>query len=124
MTTVLCKHNQRYHHKSRSTRYLQYFGDVVLSYIVATPTSGLCVLNFGVSNGLQRKLEVGWGKAFPGYLQYFRTQPRFYSVFAVLSHTTPNTSDQQKPKQLPLAKVRALGVMVNPLCGRAGSAEL
>ena len=53
MRTVLRKHNQQYHHKSRFTRYLQYFRDVLLSYIVATPTSGLCVLNFA----LARKAE-------------------------------------------------------------------
>ena len=66
MTTVLRKHNQQYHHKSRNTRYLQYFRDVVLSYIVATPTSGLSVLNVGVSNGLRRGLEIGWGQPFFG----------------------------------------------------------
>ena len=83
MTTVLRKHNQQYRRKSRFTGYLHNLRDVVLSHIVATPTSGLCVLNFGVSNGLQRKLEIGWGKAFARYLQYFRTQPHFYSVFTI-----------------------------------------
>ena len=28
MTTVLRKHTKKYHHKSRFTRYLQYFRDV------------------------------------------------------------------------------------------------
>ena len=27
LTTMLCKHTQQYHHKSRFTRYLQYFRD-------------------------------------------------------------------------------------------------
>ena len=89
MTTVLRKHNQQYHHKSRFTRYLQYFRDVLLSYIVATPTSGLCVLNFAVSNEKPKKLEIRWGNRFPRYLQYLFWRPRFYSVFTVLSHTTP-----------------------------------
>ena len=36
MTTVLCKHTKQYHHKSRFTRYLQYFRDVGPSLIVTT----------------------------------------------------------------------------------------
>ena len=54
MTTVLRKQTKQYHHKSRFTRYLQYFRDVGLCYIVSTPTSGLCTLNFAVSNRLQK----------------------------------------------------------------------
>ena len=33
LTTMLRKHTQQYHHKSRFTRYLQYFRHVGLSYI-------------------------------------------------------------------------------------------
>ena len=32
-------------------------------YIVTKPTSGLCKLDFGISEGFLRKLELGWGEA-------------------------------------------------------------
>jgi len=89
MTTLLRKHKQQHHQKSRFTRYLQYFRDVLLSYIVATPAYGLCVLNFAVLNEKPKKLEIRWGNRFPRYLQYFFSGSRFYSVFTVLSHITP-----------------------------------
>ena len=38
MTTVLRKHTKQYHHKSRFTRYLQYFRDVGPSHIVTNCT--------------------------------------------------------------------------------------
>ena len=37
------------------------------SYIVTKPTSGLCELDFGISEGSQRTLEIGWGDAFSGH---------------------------------------------------------
>ena len=55
MTTVLRKHTKQYHHKSRFTRYLQYFRDVGPSHIVE--------LDIGLCQGFRRKLEVGWGEA-------------------------------------------------------------
>ena len=61
MTTVLRKHTKQYHHKSRFTRYLQYFRDVGPSPIVTN-----CTLDFadiGLCQGFRRKLEIGWGEA-------------------------------------------------------------
>ena len=49
--------------KSHSTLYLQYFRDVGPSYIVTKPTSGLCELDLGISDGFLRKIELGWGEA-------------------------------------------------------------
>ena len=61
MTTVLRKHTKQYHHKSRFTRYLQYFRDVGLCYIVSTPTSGLCkvVVEDDDDDGFRHKWLVG-----------------------------------------------------------------
>ena len=53
-------------HKSRFTRYLQCFRDVGPSYIVTKPTCGLCELDFGISEGFRRKIEIGWGGSFFG----------------------------------------------------------
>ena len=63
MTTVLRKHTRQYHHKSRFTRYLQYFRDVGPFSIIAKPTSGRCELDIGLCEGFRRKLEIGWGEA-------------------------------------------------------------
>ena len=91
MTTVLRKHTKQYHHKSRFTRYLQYFRDVGLCYIVSTPTSGLRTLNFAVSNCMQKTRN--WvGESFffrRQYLKYFvhvalQCQPLFFSSSAPL----------------------------------------
>ena len=46
--------------------YSQYFRDAGPSYIVTKPTSGLCELDFGISEGFLRKLELGWGEACCG----------------------------------------------------------
>ena len=62
MTTVLCKHTKQYHHKSRFTRYLQYFRDVGPSHIVTNCTLD-CELDIGLCEGFRRKLEIGWGEA-------------------------------------------------------------
>ena len=52
MTTVLRKHTKQYHHKSRFTRYLQYFRDVGPSHIVTN-----CTLDFANS-------ALGFARAF------------------------------------------------------------
>ena len=52
MTTVLRKHTKQYHHKSRFTRYLQYFRDVGPSHIVTN-----CTLDFANST-------LGFARAF------------------------------------------------------------
>ena len=52
MTTVLRKHTKQYHHKSRFTRYLQYFRDVGPSLIVTN-----CTLDFANST-------LGFARAF------------------------------------------------------------
>ena len=64
MTTVLRKHTKQYHHKSRFTRYLQYFRDVGLCYIVSTPTSGLCTLSFAVFELFAKSSKMAGGKTF------------------------------------------------------------
>ena len=59
MTTVLrkhTKHTKQYHHKSRFTRYLPYFRDVGLCYIVSTPTL--------LFRTVCETLEIGWGVSF------------------------------------------------------------
>ena len=45
MTTVLRKHTKQYHHKSRFTRYLQYFRDDVGPSLIVTN----CTLDFANS---------------------------------------------------------------------------
>ena len=52
MTTVLRKHTKQYHHKSRFTRYLQYFRDVGPSLVVTN-----CTLDFANST-------LGFARAF------------------------------------------------------------
>ena len=74
MTTVLRKHTKQYHHKSRFTRYLQYFRDVGPSHIVTN-----CTLDFANSTwalrGLSAKTRNWVGgslflKFFARYLKY------------------------------------------------------
>ena len=70
MTTVLCKHTKQYHHKSRFTRYLQYFRDVGPSLKVTNCT--LDFANSALGFGFRRKLEIGWREAcfFTRYLKF------------------------------------------------------
>ena len=65
MTTVLRKHTKQYHHKSRFTRYLQYFRDVGPSHIVTN-----CTLDF--ANSKTRNWVGGslFLKIFARYLKY------------------------------------------------------
>ena len=55
MTTVLRKHTKQYHHKSRFTRYLQYFRDVGPSLIVTNCTLDFANSTLGCSRGLSAK---------------------------------------------------------------------
>ena len=56
LTTMLRKHTQQYHHKSRFTRYLQYFRHVELSHICC------CCLRFGVGDEMCLRFgDVGDG---------------------------------------------------------------
>ena len=64
MTTLLRKHPEQNLQRSRFSRYLQYLRNVGPSYILTKPTSGLCELDLGISEGFRRKLEIGWGEAF------------------------------------------------------------
>ena len=57
MTTLLCRHTEEYLQKSRFSRYLQYFRDVGPSDIVTKPTSGLCELDLGISEGFRENLQ-------------------------------------------------------------------
>ena len=61
MTTVLRKHTKQYHHKSRFTRYLQYFRDVGPSHIVTNCTLDFAnsTLGFAVAFGENSKLGGG-----------------------------------------------------------------
>ena len=63
MTTLLRRHFEQHLQKSRFAPYLQCFRDVGPSYIVTKPTSGLWVLDLGISKGFLRKLELGWAEA-------------------------------------------------------------
>ena len=72
MTTVLRKHTKQYHHKSRFTRYLQYFRDVGTISYSHQLYSGLCELDIGLCEGFRRKLEnwLGGSLFFTRYLKY------------------------------------------------------
>ena len=63
MTTVLRKHTKQYHHKSRFTRYLQYFRDVGPSHIVTNCTLDFANWTLGFAVAFGEKLEIGWGEA-------------------------------------------------------------
>ena len=71
MTTVLRKHTKQYHHKSRFTRYLQFFRDVGPSLIVTN-----CTLDFANSTlGFARlsaktRNWLGGSLFFTRYLKY------------------------------------------------------
>ena len=71
MTTVLRKHTKQYHHKSRFTRYLQYFRDVGPSLIVTNCTLDFAnsTLGFARAFGENSKL-VGRKLVFTRYLKY------------------------------------------------------
>ena len=60
MTTLLRRHPEQNLQKSRFI--WQPF------YILTKPTSGLCALDHGISEGFRRKLETGWGKLFSGMI--------------------------------------------------------
>ena len=72
MTTVLRKHTKQYHHKSRFTRYLQYFRDVGPSLIVTN-----CTLDFANST-------LGFARAFGENSKLVGGKLVFYAVFKVL----------------------------------------
>ena len=74
---------EQYLQKSRFTRYLQYFRDVGQSYTVTRPTSGLCDLDLGISDGFLRKL------GFSGMMTtLFRGHPEQYlHTLARTQHT-------------------------------------
>ena len=72
MTTVLRKHTKQYHHKSRFTRYLQYFRDVGPSLIVTN-----CTLDFVNST-------LGFARAFGENSKLVGGKLVFYVVFKVL----------------------------------------
>ena len=71
MTTVLRKHTKQYHHKSRFTRYLQYFRDVGPYLIVTNCTLDFAnsTLGFARAFGENSKL-VGGKLVFTRYLKY------------------------------------------------------
>ena len=69
MTTVLRKHTKQYHHKSRFTRYLQYFRDVGPSLIVTN-----CTLDFANST-------LGFARAFGENSKLVGGKLVFYAVF-------------------------------------------
>ena len=81
MTTVLRKHTKQYHHKSRFTRYLQYFRDVGPSLIVTN-----CTLDFANST-------LGFARAFGENSKLVGGKLVFYAVFKILrscrSHCCP-----------------------------------
>ena len=108
MTTLLRRHREQYLQKSGFTRYLQYLRDVGPSCIIAKPTSRLCELDLGISEGFWRKLEIGWGEAFVGddHPTVSRT-PRTISprpTAHMRAHATLNFC----------AEVWALGVLASP----------
>ena len=72
MTTVLCKHTKQYHHKSRLTRFLQYFRDVGPSLIVTN-----CTLDFANST-------LGFARASGENSKLVGGKLVFYTVFKVL----------------------------------------
>ena len=72
MTTVLRKDTKQYHHKSRFTRYLQYFRDVGPSLIVTN-----CTLDFAGST-------LGFARAFGENSKLVGGKLVFYAVFRVL----------------------------------------
>ena len=78
MTTVLRKHTKQYHHKSRFTRYLQYFRDVGPSLIVTN-----CTLDFANST-------LGFARAFGENSKLVGGKLVFYAVFKdVVVHCCP-----------------------------------
>ena len=72
ITTVLRNHTKQYHHKSRFTRYLQYFRDVGPSHIVTN-----CTLDFANST-------LGFARAFGENSKLVGGKLVFYAVFKVL----------------------------------------
>ena len=72
MTTVLRKHTKQYHHKSRFTRYLQYFRDVGPALIVTN-----CTLDFANST-------LGFARAFGENSKLVGGKLVFYAVFKLL----------------------------------------
>ena len=62
MTTVLRKHTKQYHHKSRFTRYLQYFRDVGPSHIVTNCTLDFANSTLGFARAFGENSKLGGGK--------------------------------------------------------------
>ena len=95
--------------QSRFTRHLQYFRDVGPSYMVTKPTSGLCELDIGISEGFLRKLEFGWGEACFGDGDDIASRtPRTTSP-----HPSAHTTRYFKRKPS-YPEVWALGVLASP----------
>ena len=62
MTTVLCKHTKQYHHKSRFTRYLQYFRDIGPSHIFTNCTLDFANSTLGFARAFGENSKLGGGK--------------------------------------------------------------
>ena len=71
MTTVLRKHTKQYHHKSRFTRYLQYFRDVGPSLIVTNCTLDFANSTLGFARAFgETRNWLGGSLFFTRYLKY------------------------------------------------------
>ena len=88
MTTLLRRHPDQNLQKSRFTRYL--IRDVGPSYVLTKPSAGLCQLDLGISEGLRRRLEIGWGEDFSGMITtLFRGLPEQYLHTLARTHHAP-----------------------------------
>ena len=72
MTTVLRKHTKQYHHKSRFTRYLQYFRDVGLSHIVTNCTLDFANSTLGFARAIGENSKLGGGKLVVNFCTVFK----------------------------------------------------
>ena len=73
MTTVLRKHTKQYHHKSRFTRYLQYFRDVGPSHIVTNCTLDCVNSTLGFARAFGENLKLVGGKlVFKNFCTVFK----------------------------------------------------
>ena len=89
MTTLLGRHPEQYLQNNHFTWYLQYFPDVGPSCVVYKSTSGLCELEFRISEGFGSKRELGLGGAFRGMMTTrFRRHPEQYLHTLVRVHHT------------------------------------
>ena len=115
MTTVLRRHPEQCLQKSRFTRHVLYFRDVGPSCTLTRPTSGLCELDVGISEGFRRKLEIGWGEAFSRMITtLFRGHPEQYP------HTLARKHNAQLQKQTLLRRGLGFKGVGEPLPRTAG----